>query len=300
MLIDKNELYNLYVVQNLGSIQISKIKNIGKTTVLNYIEKYGITKKSSGAQIKYIANDKFFNKWSIDLAYCLGFIASDGHVWKKRPYITIGIHTKDIAILEYIRDKISTESKIRVSKDKCQICIFSKNIHKKLTKLGIDHNKTFNLKLPNMPNKYISHFIRGFFDGDGSIWKTNFYCGGKDYYYANIVSASQQILDDIHNYLGFGKVKKIKNKYYELKFCQTDCIKLFDIIYKDATFKLQRKYDKFLKISSDYKFWTEEEDAIILKHINKKQTKNLVPMLPNRNLATIQARKNYLRKNSDS
>ena len=75
---------------------------------------------------------------------------------------------------------------------------------------------------------------------------------------------------------------------------------MFDIIYKDATFKLQRKYDKFLKISSDYKFWTEEEDAIILKHINKKQTKNLVPMLPNRNLATIQARKNYLRKNSDS
>ena len=300
MLIDKTELYNLYVVQNLGSIQISKIKNIGRTTVLNYIEKYGIPKKSSGAQIKYVANDKFFTKWSIDLAYCLGFIASDGHVWKKRPYITIGIHIKDIAILEYIRDKISTESKIRVSKDKCQICIFSKKIHKKLTKLGIDYNKTFNLKLPHMPNKYISHFIRGFFDGDGSIWKTNFHHGGKDYYYANIVSASKQILDDIHNYLGFGNVKKIKNKYYELKFCQTDCIKLFNIIYKDAPFKLQRKYDKFLKISSDYKFWTEEEDAIILKYINERQTKNLVPMFPNRNLATIQARKNYLRKNSDS
>lgn len=296
MLIGKKELYNLYIVQNLGSKEISKIKNIGRTTVLNYLDRYNIPKKSSGAQIKYVADDSFFDKWSTDLAYCLGFIASDGHIWKKRPYITIGIHKKDIAILEYIKDKISPESKIRISKNKCQICIFSKHIHKKLIKLGIDHEKTFNLKLPNIPKKYISHFIRGFFDGDGSIWKTNFYPGGKDYYYANIISASKQILEDIHEYLGFGNVNIVKNKYYELKFCQTDCIKFFNTIYKDATFKLERKYNKFLQIDSRYKLWTKAEDAIILKQINSRKTKNLVPMLPHRNLATIQTRKNYLRK----
>ena len=147
-----------------------------------------------------------------------------------------------------------------------------------------------------MPKKYTSHFIRGYFDGDGSIWKTNFYKGGKDYYYANIISASKQILDDIYNYLGFGIVRKIKGKYYEIKFCQTDCIKLFNIIYKDATFKLERKYNKFLQINSDYKFWTKEEDNIILQHINDRNTKDLIPRLPNRNLSTIQARKNHLRK----
>lgn len=296
MLISKKELYNLYIVQNLGSKEISKIKNIGRTTVLNYLDRYNIPKKSSGAQIKYVANDSFFDKWSTDLAYCLGFIASDGHVWKKRPYITIGIHKKDIAILEYIKDKISPESKIRISKNKCQICIFSKHIHKKLIKLGIDHEKTFNLKLPNIPKKYISHFIRGFFDGDGSIWKTNFYPGGKDYYYANIISASKPILEDIHEYLGFGNVNIVKNKYYELKFCQTDCIKFFNTIYKDAPFKLERKYNKFLQIDSHYKLWTKAEDDVILKQINSRKTKNLVSMLPNRNLATIQTRKNYLRK----
>lgn len=296
MLISKKELYDLYIIKNLGSKEIAKIKNIGKTTVLNYLKRYNIPKKSTGAQIKYIANDSFFDKWSVDLAYCLGFIASDGHVWKKRPYITIGIHKKDIAILEYIRDKISPHSKIRISKDKCQICIFSKHIHKKLTKIGIDHQKTFNLKLPNIPKKYISHFIRGFFDGDGSIWKTNFYSGGKDYYYANIISASKQILEDISIYLDFGSLNKVKNKYYELKFCQSDCIKLSNIIYKDAPFKLERKYNKFLQINSQYKLWTKEEDDIILKQINDRNTKYLVSMLPDRNLSTIQTRKNYLRK----
>lgn len=300
MIIEKKELYDLYITKNLSSIQISKIKNIGRTTVLNYLKKYNIPKKSSGSQIKYHANDSFFETWSSDLAYCIGFIASDGHVWEKRPYITIGIHVNDIEILNYIRDCISPNSNVRISKDKCQICIYSKKIHKRLIKLGIDHKKTFNLELPKIPKKYISHFIRGFFDGDGSIWKTNFYQGGKDYYYANIVSASQKILKDIHNYLGFGKLNKIKNKYYELKFCQSDCIKLYNIIYKDANFKLNRKYKKFLQIDSRYKFWTQEEDNIIIAHIDEKNTKNLVNLLPNRVLSTIQARKNYLRKKYDS
>jgi len=302
MLISQKELYDLYIKQNLSSTQISKTKKIGRTSVLNYLEKYNIPKKSSGSQIKYVANDKFFTKWSFDLAYCLGFIASDGHVWEKRPYITIGIHKKDIEILNYIKNNISPQSKIRISKNKCQICIFSKKIHTKLLKLGIDHKKTFNLKLPKMPKKYISHFIRGFFDGDGSIWKTNFYPGGKDYYYANIVSGSKQILDDINNYLGFGRVNKIKNKYYELKFNQKDCIKLFNIIYSNCDFKLIRKYNKFLAIDKDskYKFWTKHEDKIILKHINKRDTKHLLNMLPGRNLKTIQARKNYLRRKNDS
>ena len=39
MIIEKKELYNLYITKNLSSIQISKIKNIGRTTVLNYLKK---------------------------------------------------------------------------------------------------------------------------------------------------------------------------------------------------------------------------------------------------------------------
>jgi len=296
-MITKNELYELYINQNLSSIQISNIKNIGKTTVLNYLTKYNIPKKSSGSQIKYHAIDTYFNTWSDDMAYCLGFIASDGHVWKNRPYITIGINKNDILVLNFIRDRLSPTSKVRISQDKCQLCIYSKQLHKKLLTFGIDHEKTFNLELPKkIPNKYIAHFLRGFFDGDGSIWKTNFYKGGKDYYYSNIVSASQQILIDFQNYLGFGNLRKVKDKYYELTFSQTDCLKLFNIMYKDAKFKLDRKYNKFLLINNKYKFWSKLEDDIIISYLNQRDTKNLITLLPNRSPKAIQARKNYLRK----
>jgi intein/homing endonuclease len=296
-MISKKELYKLYVLDNLSSIQISEIKNIGRTTVLNYLTKYNIPKKPTGSQVKYNANHNYFDKWSINMAYCLGFIAADGHVWENRPFFTIGIHKKDIELLRFIRDNISPMSNVRLSKDKCQLCIFSKQIHKKLRHLGIDYNKTFHLKLPkNIPKKYISHFIRGFFDGDGSIWKTKFYQDGRDYYYANIVSGSEQILKDIQKFLGFGTINKIKNKYYEIKFSQSQCVKLKIIMYKNATFRLERKYQKFVNINSTYKLWSKKEDDIILNKIDERNTKQLIPMLPHRTPKTIQTRKNYLRK----
>lgn len=295
-MITKTELYNLYVTKKMSSIQIANLKKIGRTTVLNYLTKFKIPKKHTGSQIKYNANHNCFDKWSSDMAYCLGFIAADGHVWEKRPYITIGIHKKDIKILKLIRDFLSPTSKVRISGSKCQICVYSQKIYNKLNKLGINYTKTFSLKLPKIPKKYLSHFIRGFFDGDGSIWKTKFKKGGKDYYYANIVSASPFILQDIYNFLQLGKISKIKNKYYEIKFCQSDCIKLANVIYKDANIKLERKYKKFLAIHQDYHFWSKTEDQVILDHIKERNTKQLIPLLPNRNHKTIQARKNYLRK----
>jgi hypothetical protein len=250
-MITKEELYELYVNQNLGSKKISKIKNIGATTVLNYLKKYNIPKKTSGRQIKYKANHNCFDKWSHDMAYCLGFISADGHVWDKRPYITIAIHKKDIQILDFIKNYISPESKIRhyTKKDMIQICIHSKKIHKRLVSLGINNKKTLNIKMPKMSKKYIPDFIRGYFDGDGCIWRTK----NQNYYYSNIISMSINIIQDINNYLGFGRIRQKKTSkgksYYELIFCQSDTLKLKKIIYKDPnSIKLDRKYQKFLLI----------------------------------------------------
>ena len=161
-MITKKELYKLYIKQNLSCTQIASLKKMGSTTVLNYLKKYNIPRKNSGAQVKYIAVNDYFNTWSDNMAYCLGFIAADGHVWKDRPYITICVHKDDIQVLNFIRDQISPMSKVRLSQDKCQLCIYSRNIHSRLVSLGVDHNKTFNLKFPKIP-KNISVILLGVF-----------------------------------------------------------------------------------------------------------------------------------------
>ena len=47
--------------------------------------------------------------------------------------------------------------------------IGSKEMFKDLTKLGLMPNKSKVVRMPHIPRKYLSHFIRGYFDGDGHV-----------------------------------------------------------------------------------------------------------------------------------
>ena len=39
-----------------------------------------------------------------------------------------------------------------------------------LIRLGLAPNKSLNMKLPDIPDEYFRHFVRGTFDGDGSVY----------------------------------------------------------------------------------------------------------------------------------
>ncbi|MEL3972227.1 LAGLIDADG family homing endonuclease [Rossellomorea oryzaecorticis] len=41
-----------------------------------------------------------------------------------------------------------------------------------MTLHGIQPNKSLSIQLPTIPDSYLNHFIRGYFDGDGSIYKS--------------------------------------------------------------------------------------------------------------------------------
>lgn len=292
MKIAKHLLYQTYIIQKNNIPKTAKLLKISRNSVKNLLNKYNIPIKSSGAQKKYYAIDNFFKKWSSDMAYCLGFISADGHIWKNRPFITIGLSSKDDYILTYIRDCISPTSRIRYSKNHVQINIHSVEIHKDLVKFGVNNGKTFNLDINfNIPTKYWGDYLRGVFDGDGSIWSIKH---GKEYYYANIVSASKNFLEKIKYKLGFGLLRIVRNKYFELRFNQSDCIKLFKIMYKDPNcFKLLRKYNRFLAINKNYFYWTIEEDIYLINNYNNKNT--LTKKLSNRTWLAIQARKRKLK-----
>lgn len=295
-MIEKEVLNKLYIIDNLSMLEISKIYGVCCTTIGNYLKKYNISKKDY--KVKYKANNDFFKKWTPESAYCLGFIASDGHVWKNRPFLTIGIHKQDIDVLEYIRDNISPDSKIRISKNICQICVFSREIHEDLNRIGISHDKTFNLKFPDIPKEYIGDFVRGFFDGDGCIWSTDFGKKQKTYYYANIISASKDFIFGLQKVLGFGKVRCVRNKYYEIVFCQSSCLKLKEIMYGENKFCMYRKFIKFTNINHTPEIlWTKEEDNIIEQNIHTP-VKELIRILPNRTKSAIATRKKKFRNES--
>lgn len=66
-IITKDELYDMYVLKNMNTIEISKAKNTTTPTICSRLKEYGITKKSAGRvkiKIKCIEDNLEFNSLS--------------------------------------------------------------------------------------------------------------------------------------------------------------------------------------------------------------------------------------------
>lgn len=117
-------------------------------------------------------NTKFFNTWSPDMAYVLGFIFADGCLVKyKNGCHALDITSKDLKHLELIKQKLESGHKIGKKERGYRIQIRNKDIYSDLIKIGLTPKKSETVKFPRIPKRYFAHFIRGIFDGDGSVFK---------------------------------------------------------------------------------------------------------------------------------
>lgn len=118
-------------------------------------------------------NHHFFKNWSEEMAYILGFITADGSIIKSRysHYLQFCLQKRDIDILNKMRKILAPKNKFSYYKPEntLHFKVGSTTIYKDLLKLGITSNKTFSVKPPKIPKKFVRHYLRGFFDGDGSI-----------------------------------------------------------------------------------------------------------------------------------
>lgn len=119
---------------------------------------------------KYSLNEDYFKTWSNNMAYILGFFIADGMVARDTQMISFS--QKEKYILKNIRYEMKSNHPI-IKNKKTGIYILnlnSKIMRKDLIKLqGVMPNKAHQIKFPDVPNQFLSHFIRGFFDGDGFV-----------------------------------------------------------------------------------------------------------------------------------
>ena len=126
---------------------------------------------------KFKVNEDYFNIIdSEDKAYFLGLLYSDGYVNKEGFYLSLC--DKDLLILETFKNYISFSGDIKTKLPRkehhCvqkQLYIYSSKLAKSLTLLGCTQNKSHTVNFPKiLDEKFHSHFIRGVFDGDGSVY----------------------------------------------------------------------------------------------------------------------------------
>ncbi|MFA4999027.1 MAG: LAGLIDADG family homing endonuclease [Candidatus Paceibacterota bacterium] len=123
-----------------------------------------------------VKNERFFKKWSPEMAYILGFFTADGSMIKnKRGAHFIEFETIDRDILKKIQKIICPYHKIASRKrsenwsTSYQLQVGSKSIFNDLLSIGLNPRKSRRIVLPRIPKKYFPHFIRGYFDGDGNV-----------------------------------------------------------------------------------------------------------------------------------
>jgi len=116
------------------------------------------------------------------MSYVLGYIVADGCIAiskdrKSHPF-TLNITSADLEHLYLLKETLESEHKIskksqKVDTNGYQLQIRNHIITQDLINLGILPRKTHNLNPIKVPEKYFADFVRGFFDGDGSVYIYN-------------------------------------------------------------------------------------------------------------------------------
>ena len=224
--------------------------------VRNMTEALEASKKKEEGDLKkrkYYVNDSFFSEQNSEMAYLLGFLMADGNVSKKGNRVQIALSAIDKDFLVQVQEKIGGSQVVDfIVNNKPYVrweCMSSK-IKKDLIEYDVIPRKTGFEKIPKKLNEeYYPDFIRGFFDGDGSIYEDN--AVG-----LNFTSHSKEILQNI-----LGAFEKMgvppvtlhddtshPGNYY-IRYRTKAALKVYEIFYKgENCFKLQRKYDKFTQI----------------------------------------------------
>lgn len=216
-------------------------------------------------------NEEFFSEInSPEKAYWLGFLYADGCVQNGR-YLRIMLNGKDVHHLRLFKKAIECDYKVnrkiyhRVKarknkssiEDRCWITVCSKRMVEGLIKCGCLEKKTYSLFFPTeqqVSALFLSHFLRGFFDGDGSIClsKNGKRNGVQRFRWeANFVSTKEFILE-LRDYLfsvgieGNITNNKTSKGISSIRISKTESLtKLKRLLYQNETISLKRKKLKF-------------------------------------------------------
>lgn len=253
----------------INTPELAKKYNISTYTVNRFLRLNNINirlQKDSRRTHKF-KDEHFFDKIDTEAkAYFLGLLWTDGcnyikikdnnHVY----HVVISLQEQDKHILDTFCKYIFYEDILQYRKtkkdynrqDQYSLRIVSEHVSKTLLQYGMTPRKSFTLKLPKcIPDTLMNHFVRGLWDGDGSIYfnttSKNYACN----FIGSIVSCKQLnkiLLQKVGISFSFG----IRNNYTipmgTLTIHSTNKSKTFlNWLYNNSnpTLRLNRKFMKY-------------------------------------------------------
>ncbi len=213
--------------------------------IIKKISKGEKSRIQSSNNRKYHINQDYFKTWSHNMAYTLGLWFADGCIYGGKMF-DITLHKKDKYILKQIAKELQYEGNLYdyVDRQAARLNFSCVIIYNDIKRLGGIECKSNTMNFPNVPEEYLSDFIRGYFDGDGCIMNlknnrinTAFTCGSKKFL--------DKLLEILKEHAGV-EGGSYDPSYASLKFGKKDSIKIGNYIYKNnPELFLLRKRKKF-------------------------------------------------------
>ncbi|MCK9567806.1 hypothetical protein M0R72_02500 [Candidatus Pacearchaeota archaeon] len=249
--ISNNSIQDISLTLSIPVTQVWRVlksNNIKATEQYNYVNKFN----------KYEINEYFDTIDTPNKAYFLGLLYADGNVNRKLNQITLKLKASDVHILNDIKYEFGINGPLYKDRPKnpraenqLALKIINKRTKDNFIRHGVIPRKTWRLSFPFwLPQNLRSHFVRGYFDGDGCLYidrnrnnasfdicGTYNMCSDLEFVLKNSIGVCTQISKDRN-------IFRIRIRRY------IDVVAVCNWMYYDAKLFLKRKYDKYQEIRS--------------------------------------------------
>jgi predicted DNA-binding protein YlxM (UPF0122 family) len=248
----------------LSCPKIGKQFNVSGEYVRCLLKKEGIPLRAyHQLNRKHQVREDFFDQVaSQEQAYLLGLLFADGNVHTKYNAITLKLQEQDHDFLLAMATLLMDKPILYLSQSNYVLKVSSHHMKQRLIDHGCIPNKSLSLRFPKLDPIWHSHFVRGYFDGDGSIYRyrNDFGC--------NLVSTQtfcQTTAQIITQATGIeGRIDHDKEMLQRGNKITTilsyggnrRLLKVLGWLYRDATVYLPRKHQKYLELQK----WTQQVD----------------------------------------
>ena len=245
-------------------------------------------------QLKYSVNEEFFDRWTRQMAYVLGFTFADGNI--HRTSLAWDVQLRDKNVLQKIKKFLKATYPISLQrKSSYRLRINNQILIGGAIRVGLLPKKNIRNQLPLIPKNLVRHFVRGYLDGDGWIIMRNRGNNNKEID-IGFSSGNRKFLEDLKSIIfrnteilatqGVRKrlkttPKKVISVTYMLEYYTSKAIKIADWLYsnleKDDLF-LDRKHKKYL-LAKQYSDFIQTGISKLFRSIQKRSGKTMKEIL---------------------
>lgn len=256
-----DEIITEYLDNNVSANQLAINNGCSCSTITRMLREHNIIVRGHR---KYALDENYFDDiCTEEKAYIFGFLCADGSINRMKQTISMSLQETDQNILEKMRIAVKSEKPLEyidytdkhdfgyTYRNQYRWIMFSGHMCDELISKGMVERKSKSLKFPSINAELTRHFVRGYYDGNGSIFRhvinennmpvtvtitsTESFC--KELSEKCNAMGMRTHVYDASNHNGITNVFTISGKNV--------CKEFLKWIYEDSAIRLERKYQRY-------------------------------------------------------